>query len=106
MRSVEGEVSLWYSRTFLVLSAAFAVVAITLGDSGVWAVILPLYAALSFTPLAVAYGGVRAKADTAPFQQAVMGKPFSVDCSKPKLTVTGVPFLCRKTSRTAPSAEL
>jgi hypothetical protein len=46
-----------YSLTFLVLAAAFVVVAIAAADSVGWVVVLPLYAALSFVLLAAAYAG-------------------------------------------------
>jgi hypothetical protein len=46
-----------YSVTFLVLAAAFVVVALATWNSVGWAAVLPLYAALSFALLAVAYAG-------------------------------------------------
>jgi hypothetical protein len=52
-----GRHVLRYSVTFLVLAAAFVVVAVAAWDSVGWAAIVPLYAALSFALLAVAYAG-------------------------------------------------
>ena len=43
--------------TFLVLAAAFVVVAVAAWDSVGWVAVLPLYAALSFALLAAAYAG-------------------------------------------------
>ncbi len=47
-----------YSLTFLVLAIACVVVALAAWDSVGWAAVVPLYTALSFTLLVVAYAGV------------------------------------------------
>ena len=51
------EVPLRYSLTFLVLAAACVVVSLAVWDSVGWALVLPLYSALSFGLLAAAYAG-------------------------------------------------
>src|SRR5262245_36875857 len=52
-----GRIHLLYSIVFLLLAVGFLLVGVTTWETVGWVVVLPLYAALSFVLLAVAYAG-------------------------------------------------